>query len=783
MANEHLEPIISQMPAGAYLEILAQYNPRLNGESLALDCPSCKGKTEAYIYVGSKKGRCNRRNACNQTFSIWDILQAQEGLDNAGTLRRLAELAGYVLPELGPEAIRHLEEARRREGILEAALSFFQDKMKGSEAWDYMTARRGWTLAEIEAAGLGYYPGWDKTAAHLAQKGFKQEEIAGALWRDREAYKVVIPWFRPGGGVKSLHGRILGPGDDKYKPLSRDAKKDTPINWENAQRERKIYLVEGMLDALHMESIGIKGAAGIGTAAKLNDEILKLIRDSKAETVLLCLDGDQAGQKATEKIIPQVLECGKVCLALCIPPDLKDPDGYIVAKGPDAFKEALRTAPQWMDWLAEYTLLDKHKDAKTVPESHALAQRDILELAAKVPDPTARERILDAAADFLDITRASLKEKEAMHREARAREEARAKAQASTAEALEAFKAGDVVAGRQILDQLGRDFQAEERKKLPSITFAQALEAKIAEDMTRDYNAPLGHCLKGFPKLQERFDGLQSGLYLFGAKSNVGKSMLLVSLFFALLEAEGNDQVHGIYLTLDDSKKETLSRFLGLASSLNKSQARKPNFPSNKPKVAAGKARLDALAHRITLFDQSEIQTIAQIDALIQAQKERGPVAVFIDALFNVQVPSTYQDRRSENVDRAQLLKAMQTKYGIPLVGTGEVTKAADPNAPDLDNFMESGKYGYNADFVGMLAPMEGKDALYRDEYDLFMNIPKNKLGLSKHPVRFNVNKKAGTFQESTTDISAEDIAAAQDGKSNGKPPAAKKVAYSTSRD
>ena len=92
-------------------EALRDLDPQDKGGYFLLTCPNCR-KREAFIYKAGEYITCNRRDKCGFSQSLWDYVQGSRGLNNQETLRELARLAGYTLPDLDPEALERLERAR-----------------------------------------------------------------------------------------------------------------------------------------------------------------------------------------------------------------------------------------------------------------------------------------------------------------------------------------------------------------------------------------------------------------------------------------------------------------------------------------------------------------------------------------------------------------------------------------------------------------------------------------------------------------------------------------------
>ena len=118
-------------------------------------------------------------------------------------------------------------------------------------------------------------------------------------------------------------------------------------------KNERILLVEGQIDAIRCYEIGIKGVvAPQGTAITANQ--LQLIRRYSNQIDCL-LDGDQAGQKAAFRMLPIALKEGINVKFLPIPKG-SDPDALIAEKGPRAIHELQASSYSSVEFAVRYLL-------------------------------------------------------------------------------------------------------------------------------------------------------------------------------------------------------------------------------------------------------------------------------------------------------------------------------------------------------------------------------------------------------------------------------------------
>lgn len=125
-----------------------------------------------------------------------------------------------------------------------------------------------------------------------------------------------------------------------------------------------------------------------------------------------------------------------------------------------------------------------------------------------------------------------------------------------------------------IMMSIQEDIQQQEQEKLEKITVKD--KDFIAESRKQYDNFNVSSWRKGlgwkmpqgiFPNFDEKMEGLESGLYLFAAEPNIGKSALLLEL--ALQYAVNPDnKLFCLYFSLDDTADKLIPRLLASHSSL-----------------------------------------------------------------------------------------------------------------------------------------------------------------------------------------------------------------------
>ena len=342
---------------------------------------------------------------CGKHGDAFTWLMEREGLAFPEAMEQLAQAAGIEVPRQRERPAAELDlEARLRQAV-DAAQAFYQRKLgESAKAQDYLKGR-GMTPAFIQEAGLGYAPdGWEALLNHLKGQGFSAElaEQAGLVSRSERGNhidflrdRLVIPIMDARGRVIAFGGRAFGPATPKYlntreTPLFSKGSVLFGFHRAKGQLRDGALVVEGYFDVLQLHQEGLHQAvAPLGTALT-EGHMQQIGRFTKR--VILCFDGDAAGLRAMEKGLKLALPMG-FDVRLLLLPQGEDPDTWCMALGAAAFRELIRQAPDWTNFIINRAL--EGKDMRRTPERME-ALRELAEYLAYLP-ATVQQRELFAS--------------------------------------------------------------------------------------------------------------------------------------------------------------------------------------------------------------------------------------------------------------------------------------------------------------------------------------------------------------------------------------------------
>ena len=322
-------------------------------------CPFHNEKTPSFtLYPENGSFYCF---GCGTGGDVIRFIRLIENLDYIDAVRFLADRCGMQMPVEGYDD----SAAKLKQQVLainRETARYFHGMLKtpeGQKTYQYFRSR-GLTDSTIVHFGLGYSPeGWSGLCDHLKAKGFTPEQmvVAGVAARgknggvyDRFRGRAMFPILDVRGNVIGFGGRRMKEDDSaKYinpadTPVFKKSHNVYALNFAKNHGADRLILCEGYMDVIALHQAGFENAvAPLGTAFT-EEQAMLLSRYTKE--LVLTLDADQAGQKATDRALG-ILEKAGVDTRIIAIPDGKDPDEFMKKngeEGPAKFRALLEGA-------------------------------------------------------------------------------------------------------------------------------------------------------------------------------------------------------------------------------------------------------------------------------------------------------------------------------------------------------------------------------------------------------------------------------------------------------
>jgi len=314
---------------------------------------------------------------CGESGDLFSFVQETEGVDFKGALELLAERYGVEL-QLEQEDPRAEERRKRRERLLELlkrTTAYYErylwESSEAKAARDYL-AGRGLEEAILREFRVGYAPSaWDRVLLASRRGGFSEAELyaTGLAQRskqngqpyDRFRSRIMFP-------LTDVRGRVLGFGaramGEEQKPKYLNTS-DNDVYHKGlhlygadlarsfATRAGSVILAEGYTDVIALHQAGMRNAVGLMGTALTADQVGELAR--MAQTVLLALDSDTAGQEAMLRASGLAAKRKLELRVVSMPPGT-DPADLLQRDGAEAMSAAVTASVPFVRFRVERVL-------------------------------------------------------------------------------------------------------------------------------------------------------------------------------------------------------------------------------------------------------------------------------------------------------------------------------------------------------------------------------------------------------------------------------------------
>ena len=347
--------------------------------------------------------------------NIFDFLMKTKAVGFGEAVRSLAAEAGmqpYRFSNFDKEKDLRFQNYKN---IYKDYLDYFHKELfepNNKVALEYLI-HRGLTESIIKEFKLGYVP-WKNSFHENLLKKYSEDNInlTGLYYKhdksgkyiDRFNSRIIFPINNITGDPVAFGGRIIKESKlAKYinSPETEFYKKGSMIfNLDKAKDCRsetnEVIIVEGYMDVVSLYSSGIKNViANSGTA--LTDRQIEIIWKFFSNPII-CLDGDQSGQKAAlriaEKLFPLINDKNKIYFSIM--PEENDPDEYIKQHGKENFLALLKEKQVIQSYIWNYHL---QKIDRNNPFEVSRFEKEIKKLCYSIKDETLKKYVLE---DFLE---------------------------------------------------------------------------------------------------------------------------------------------------------------------------------------------------------------------------------------------------------------------------------------------------------------------------------------------------------------------------------------------
>ena len=345
--------------------------------------------------------------------SVFDFVMKTENLSFKEAVKKLASYAGIKIEEstYKKEDVIVQNKIKNLKDILKISSTWYHHnlkrELKTNKYLQEIFKKRNFNETIINNFCLGYAPKKNDTIYnYLKSKNFSSKDIldSGLIIIssknnekfDRFNNRIIFPIYDyfsnvVGFGGKALSENQIGkyvnsPSTDVFK------KGDLLFGWQqcknNPIQKNELYIVEGYTDVISMHNAGFKNTvAPLGTAISIK-QIIYSWRISKEPT--LCMDGDEAGQKASKRIPELIFPYLKPGYSLNFVklPSGEDPDSLILSDNLKDLSLFFESKSPLVDYVWNNLIYGKNFNT---PEKRAELEEEINRLISLINNFTVKK--------------------------------------------------------------------------------------------------------------------------------------------------------------------------------------------------------------------------------------------------------------------------------------------------------------------------------------------------------------------------------------------------------
>lgn len=672
---------------------------------------------------------------CGYTANIFQVCALLENKPSSGpqfipeNLKYLADKYQIKLVEGAPMTEEQVYEMDTYKAYRTAADLIVNGPI--SAVFSQAIAERGWTPEICREFGVGCISDYNTFRKQLRSLGFtagflddvdlSRKDVFG---EDRMVFTIRDEKGTPVGfssrnlsytddkknGTKYVNQRSTGVKCNIYRKSERLYGFDRVLKLDN-KKQKKVYIFEGYADVITAAAHGLNNCVALGGTVLTADQV-HLLKDYGYYHVVLCLDGDTAGQERVAKLLDTTLGGHKdLNVSVIVIPSGKDPDQFIR-------EETITKFSKLKEWTAFEWRLSQFEDEA---DSQFVCDA-MIPLIVNESSYVAKEKMCEVLAKTTGITLKTIQQELDRQQDAKSHEQARER--------------------QNVIDQLmitcQRDPTAAEDALQTAENALFDLSKKYEEDSFSEDS-----CLakiRRFKEAEEAKDGSFTGFllgpdldyiesalcgdwrkdvwFVIGGKPNSGKTSLMCKMIFEIARHPENNACV-IYHTVDDTTQQVLPKFVCVAEGshhLLLNQVMDPNYHKNNiadehirdmlvEKRETGYTAIQQLISdgRLVIKDANDGITLAYADRLIRYYKNKYPdrnIVYVLDNFHKLESTGGKQEERVVFKNFSKGMKRLVTKWHILGISTVEYRKTLRASKAGNEDISETIQIEYDSNLI-----------------------------------------------------------------------------------
>jgi DNA primase len=288
--------------------------------------------------------------SCEAAGNAIQFVARKEGIDDkAAALKLLATLPGVKRAAQLEEKKSIVVPPNVAADLLNRVAAFYHRTLfKDKAGLDYLASRNLADPAMLETFRVGYCNGTLKSALPKSGEVIRQLQALGILnAKGNEVFygRITVP-IMDGGNVVSFYGRKVEPGKlsaESSPHLYLAGGHKAAFNADAARSAERVLFTEAIFDALSLWQAGHRAAVPLYGKNGWTEHHDKLVSETSAREILLALDNDEAGRRATAELKAKIQTAKPTCAvrAFTWPEGVKDANAFFSSRAPSEFTALL----------------------------------------------------------------------------------------------------------------------------------------------------------------------------------------------------------------------------------------------------------------------------------------------------------------------------------------------------------------------------------------------------------------------------------------------------------
>lgn len=460
-----------------------------------------------------------------------------------------------------------------------------------------------------------------------------------------------------------------------------------------------LYIVEGYLDAIYLQQVGLKRTVAIGSTALTDHHVSKVLFEHDENTIILCLDADEGGYEGTRLAIERLAPYKKFNIKIIELPTGQDPDSYVRENGLDAFLKLPQVSPfSWHLSHASYSD-DMYKIAKDAIPSIAAEESSVTRLT-----------MINELANFTAIDREDIKKDVDLIVNKKDNKYLEAVAGINNWAQVNLNRT-NIADTRSILtDAMNKLIVVEEKYQTKKDMKIQCQDRlKSLRDNIIEGNYEYGLRAPRHRNVEKLLNGIpfKEKLMYFGGRGSAGKTAFMTSLTLDVVE--NNQDVAVFYMSIDDSLDFLYTKMFAVLSGLPTTdiQNYKNLSDEDRQRVDDAYSFVERHSDRLIIADSTDGNSVETVESHLRWMTKEFPdkkIILVLDNFHKLNMESKTSQKRDAIADASSALKDLAVKYQACIMASVELRKlSTEAERPTRQDMQGSNKLDYDADVVGLV--------------------------------------------------------------------------------